>query len=454
VPSSLYNPFDTLRSQQVAASQAPRTRDQLTTFPTRFDPSAYPASDVVIPNEVTSTLGLPALTQDLYIKMMTQVPVGPYIPAASNVVLTGDIQNDGTTDTRYEPLVSFQDGTGTAYTVGARLGAGTYGVVHALTSHPDRVVKIAIGDDTSKDGNLLLETFIQLIVSQELQKLRTKIGEDKFIGHYATAAGVHGLSYFTNDGHRYIVLIMDKAATPFHKYLRSKTMNTLQRSTTNAHVTYQMCKTLIYLLQKLQFNHRDMKCDNLMITPSPSLRNSNGVVFAQASLIDFGMSRLVYNGRLFSSNWKTFMTALQEDTHPHPDHDITFFLLSMIWEDGCGLEFDTARSCRSKLQPGFYQMIVTLLCDVDPMIAQKYKDGRYSGDNAATGDPNWWEFYDDAFHAMRDISERTLRSGQTTYTLTFTYMTKVLNDMKRFLREVARNPSTATEPLYFGRRTM
>jgi serine/threonine protein kinase len=323
--------------------------------------------------------------------------------------------------------------------------------VHALTSHPDRVVKIAIGDDTSNDGDLLLETFIQLIVSQELARLRAKLGEDKFVGHYATAAGVHGLCYFTNDGHRYILLVMDKAATPFHKYLQSPTMNVLQRSTTNAHVTYQMCKTLTHLLQKLQFNHRDMKCDNLMITPSPTLRNSNGVVFAQASLIDFGMSRLVYNGRLFSSNWKTFMQALQEDTHAHPDHDIIFFLLSMIWEDGCGLEFDTASSCRSKLHPGFYQTLVKLLCDVDPVIAEKYKDGRYSGDNA-TGDPNWWEFYDDAFRSMRDISERTLRSGQTTFTLTFTYVTKVLNEMKKYLRDVAHDPRTATEPLYFGRR--
>jgi serine/threonine protein kinase len=212
-----------------------------------------------------------------------------------------------------------------------------------------------------------------------------------------------------------------------------------------------MCKTLTHLLKKLEFNHRDMKCDNLMVTPSSTLRNSNGVVFAQASLIDFGMSRLVYNGRLFSSNWRTFMQALQEDTHAHPDHDITFFLLSMIWEDGCGLEFDSTGECRSNLQPGFYRILVDLLCDADPEIAQKYKDGKYSG-VSANGDPMWWDFYDDAFHAMRGISEHTSRSGQTRYMLSFVYLTKILDQMKKYLRGIAHDPATATEPFYFGRR--
>lgn len=375
-----------------------------------------------------------------------------YIPNATNLVLQGNIVNLDSTDTRYEPLKSFQDATGTAYSVGARLGAGTYGVVHALTSHPNRVVKVMIGDDVVEDGNLLLETFIQLIVSRELNDLRTRIGDAKFIGHYADASGVHGLCAFHNDGHRYVLLVMDKAAVPFDKYLKSGGMNALQRTTTNAHITYQMCKTLKYLMEKLGFNHRDMKCDNLMVTPIPGIRNSNGVVLAQGSLIDFGMSRLVYNGRLFSSNWENFMTALRDDTHPHPDHDITFFLLSMIWEDGCGLEIDSSHSCGSKVLPEFYKTLVDLLCQADPEIARKYKRGEYSG-VTTTGDPKWWEFYQDAFNVINNVTVHGSRSGFTRFTLSFTYINKIIDQMKDQLRRIANNTTNiANEPLYFGQQ--
>jgi serine/threonine protein kinase len=457
VPSSLTdtssrNPFDAFRRQQQAESKRHRTLEQIVTFATVFDPRAHAPTSIVIPDSVTSTVGLPALTQDVYLKMMTSsfTAADRYIPDATNVVIHGNIVNLNSTDTLYDPLKSFQDATGTVYSVGPRLGAGSYGVVHALTSHTDRVVKVIIGDDPAEDGNLLLEMFIQLIVSRELRDLRARIGDAKFTGHYADASGVHGLCAFRDNGHRYVLLVMDKAAIPFDKYLQKSGMNALQRTTTNAHVTYQLCKTLKYLIEKLGFNHRDMKCDNLMVTPT-QIRNSNGVVLVQASLIDFGMSRLVFNGRLFSSNWRQFMHALKDDTHPHPDHDMIFFLLSMIWEDGCGLEVDSWHSCGSMVLPEFYRDLVQLLCQADPEIAKKYRGGSYSG-VTDTGDPKWWEFYTDAFNVIRNVTVHGSRSGLTRFTLSFAYIDNILKHMKYQLRQIAHDPSTAQEPLFFGRR--
>lgn len=458
VPSSVvdaasFDPFGALRQQQRTAATRARTREQIATFAAAFDPSSRNPTSVVIPDSVTRQLGLREVTQDLYVKMMTQgfTSTDRYIPDATDVVIHGNIVNLDSTDTLYDPLKSFRDGTGTVYNVGRRLGAGSYGVVHALTSHPDRVVKIFDGTDINADGDLLLETFIQLIVSNELKDLRRRIGDAKFIGHYADASGVYGLSAFHNDGHRYILLVMDSAATPFNKYLKRSGMSALERTTTNAHVTYQLCKTLKYLMEKLAFNHRDMKCDNIMVTPIPSIRNSNGVVLAQASLIDFGMSRIVYNGYLFSSNWRVFMDALKEDTHAHPDHDITFFLLSMIWEDGCGLEIDASDSCGTKVLPGFYKNVVELLCQADPTIAEKYRRGEYSG-TKANGDPKWWEFYNDTFNVIRNVTVHGSRSGFMRFTLSFEYINKILQQMKLELRKIARDPDVATEPLYFGRK--
>lgn len=59
------NPFDAFRKQQQAASNRPRTREQIATFASLFDPHVHNPTSIVIPADVTSTLGLAALTQDL-----------------------------------------------------------------------------------------------------------------------------------------------------------------------------------------------------------------------------------------------------------------------------------------------------------------------------------------------------------------------------------------------------
>ena len=69
--SSTHNPFEALRAQQIANSHSPRTRDQIGTFAHAFNPNKYPANSIVIPPQMTAAIGLPALTQDLYVKMMT-----------------------------------------------------------------------------------------------------------------------------------------------------------------------------------------------------------------------------------------------------------------------------------------------------------------------------------------------------------------------------------------------
>lgn len=473
------DPFAALRTMQLAASCVHRTPEQMTTFASEFNPTRFPEDSIVIPETVTRRLGLGPLTQGMYANMMTgrfvvstvMSSTGPirsmYIPnVTSSVSLRGHIISTGDTTTRYENLASFTDTAGTTYTLGHRLGAGKYGVVHELTSHPDRVVKIMIGDNVSDDGDLLLETFIQLIVSAKLKTLRAEIGDDKFVGHYADAAGVYSLCAFRTalpagapgavtgitgaTGNRYILLVMDKAATPFGNYIKGS-MTPLQRTTVNAHVTYQISRTLEYLIRELGFNHRDLKCDNIMVTPVPSKVNSNGVVLMQASLIDFGMSRIVYNNRLFSSNWGIFMPALKDDIYPRPDHDIMFFLLSMIWQDGCGLDFDRTTSCATHVLPEFYKGVIGLLIDSHPEIKAKYTSNLYSGTNAA-GTPRWWEFYKDTFNAINSVTIHESRSGLRRIVVDFLFNGRVQEFMKDTLRRIAHNPATAHGPLYFGRR--
>jgi hypothetical protein len=444
------NPFVVETSARAKMASLARSIIESTQFASDFDPRRYRHDSIVIEEAVMNKIGMHALTQEQYTKLM-QNGFGSretLVLQAQSVTVVGRITNSGETDsTVYDPLKSFTDARGETYTVGRRLAAGSYGIVHALTSHPDRVVKIMFGDKPQNDAAVLLETIMQLLVSENLRELEASKGAS-FVGRFAKAAGVYSICSFVSDGRRYLLLVMDKVSTPLHKYVGGRGLTVIERSTVNAHVTYQIANTLKHLVDTMSFNHRDLKCDNVMVSEVDTILNSNRVKFAQASFIDFGMSRLVYNGRLFSSNWKLFMKTLSDDKHVNPDQDMLFFLLSLVWEDGCGLSV-ARRDCSGRVDPALYVRLIHLLMDSNPVIKTKYEARSYEGEDAHHN-PRWWDFYTDAFNVDADITPMGLRSGREVFLLKYNFLSTVKESMKTYLQSIAQ--PGATGPFYFGRR--
>ncbi len=432
--------YDYVRQRQSEMSSKRRTSQDVSVFPERF---REPTGDIVISAEIMSKIGLPALTQETYMQIMTHSLRSSPICEVKNVTLRENIVNTHDTDTDYDPIESFTDSNGIIYEMGNFLGKGSYGVVYGLRSHPERVVKIMHGDKIEDDPDLLLETIIQLLVSEKLQELQTCLmSSNMFEGYYAKSAGVYSLNYFTNAENRYLLLVMDAAQTPFDRYLLSFKGTPLQRSVINAHVTYQVSNTLMYLTRYLGFNHRDLKVDNIMVTETTH-ENSNGIRMLQVTLIDFGMSRLEYNGRLFSSNWRNIMKKLENDIFANPAQDITFFIISLLWDSGCNLSIQRD-NCQNNIEPELYNKLITIITSTSTKIQQKYQSGMYEG-NTLSGNPRWWELYNDVF----EIVNNTIGFNKVTNQYDMDVLICAKKQMAEFLKSVAHGVGA---PYYFGSR--
>lgn len=201
-----------------------------------------------------------------------------------------------------------------------------------------------------------------------------------------------------------------------------------ERAAHCAMALYQVGRSLDVLMRLRNYNHCDLKCNNVMMSwLSRSTLNSNGFLCPQFYLIDFGMSRLEYNGFLFNGPLRS--------RGPHVfSEDVAFFTYSIIMLSSCEKELvpiPNPSEARCELwEPRFAQALDTFFHSLDVNIRTKFLSGAYMRD--------WREIYRDA-HTISDSRNR---------------ISEMANVGKDYLQLVARAQSAATEPFFFGRRRL
>ena len=183
------------------------------------------------------------------------------------------------------------DGTQVTYTLGKRLGGGTFGQVFECSTPTNNELVIKVIDLAA--GNLdvqsiLIETIIQIIVVNET---RTSSYPDlKISGPFAPE--VYDVSYDATTHQCYIVTqkmrktlraLIDGWAPP------KGTIASEQIGKNISHLLIRINKVLHELYNKLQYNHRDFKTDNCMYIRDVS---DNFI----PRIIDFGFSCITFKG--------------------------------------------------------------------------------------------------------------------------------------------------------------
>jgi serine/threonine protein kinase len=203
---------------------------------------------------------------------------------------------------------------------------------------------------------------------------------------------------------------------------KSNDLTPLKRSTYAAFAMYQIGKTLEFLYELRKYNHDDLKCDNIMIKwEQPERRNSNNIRFPQFYFIDFGFSRLEYNGFVFSGRYPTTDAVV-------PSQDLLFFTTDLFSTGKCDTYFVDAHkgNCKTIFDPQLTDALGSLLHDLDETIYDRFMHKKYIDD--------WRSMYVDAH----------LSHGHAMFS-------RLVDIAKTYLQSVARNG--ATEPMYFGRRS-
>jgi tRNA A-37 threonylcarbamoyl transferase component Bud32 len=151
---------------------------------------------------------------------------------------------------------------------GASVGQGSFGKTYPIIDLQDNTEKVIKITDTSDSKIVIIkEAILQLIIMQETESLTN--------GPFCPEL------FYVGESQDLFCLIMEK--------MDKKTMSEIIDTTGPLPDTYyyniilQLSTMLKILFDKLRFNHRDLKCNNIMF--------KNGV----PKLIDFGFSCLKYN---------------------------------------------------------------------------------------------------------------------------------------------------------------
>jgi len=149
----------------------------------------------------------------------------------------------------------------------------------------------------------------------------------------------------------YIVIIMQVLDESFHSFLSSRLSKARivsadpedQRTIVAASMTlslYQIANLLDRLQILLRFNHRDLHGGNVMVKKIPTKGTSVCTnTFFETYLIDFGMSRLEFRGKVFTS-----FGFFSQDKF-NAGHDIVMFTRSLKQGLGCKINTDPSFVC-------------------------------------------------------------------------------------------------------------
>lgn len=210
-------------------------------------------------------------------------------------------------------------GNNVVFNYGAELGHGSYGVTYPITEKIDgqnAIVKII----TNKGGKDFILDTIQEVLMQIIIFEATKDVTFPEIG----LTGPFGprFFYFGKDADK-LYIIMEKMDGDFHHLFRSTdgANGIIPKAALIKNTTLQMAQILKYLYEKLHFNHRDFKADNIMFA-----KKADGTL--NVRLIDFGFSCLYYkNLFLHSMSTDIYSTRLHCNSRSRDLHSYFRYLL-------------------------------------------------------------------------------------------------------------------------------
>ena len=188
-----------------------------------------------------------------------------------------------------------------------KLGEGTYGKVYELEKDGNRiVVKVQKMKRTDKLPDLLLETVIQIILQEESKRLDAG---------FKVCPDIYEIGFNQKDKNFYI--FQEKLDIELENDFIFN--NSTLKAKDYADIFIQISYKLNWLYDNLEFNHRDMKSDNIMIKYGTKYQGSREIYF-----IDFGLSCLTYRGiRIKTKNY------FQQEKCFLETRDMSFLLYSI-----------------------------------------------------------------------------------------------------------------------------
>lgn len=133
----------------------------------------------------------------------------------------------------------------------------------------------------------------------------------------------------------FICILMEKLDKPLDSALDDIKNNLIQVTTVASLALYQISNLLEALHQTIRYNHRDLKADNMMIKYLRAERSLCGYSHFQTYIIDFGCSRLEYNGHVVSCNPTLYGELPDEMNSFNELRDICYFAWSLRHTIGC-----------------------------------------------------------------------------------------------------------------------
>ncbi len=263
-----------------------------------------------------------------------------------------------------------------SYVAHGSYGAAFLGKYRTGRSEIDCIVKmIDIGDDEVNFKENILETMIQGVLSKTCV-------EDPIISAGQAAGKMSKIpdlyAMFTLRGPswsdvtnmiqnsatktNYIVIVMQVLDESFHTFLSSRLSKAevvsafdedrrMIVAASMALSLYQISNLLDRLQVLLRFNHRDLHGGNVMVKKIPTKGSSICMnTFFETYLIDFGMSRLEFRGKVFTS-----FGFFSQDKF-NAGHDIVMFTRSLKQGLGCKIKTDPSFVCAPMFQ--FFERIL------------------------------------------------------------------------------------------------